>query len=93
MTLTAGGIAHAGAMRVSKVEVRVGDGDWREASLRDPLSGTTWVVWRIDLAVSPPEGGAVNTAQTVTVRCYDGGGALQEGELHTKHVQFPPRSS
>jgi DMSO/TMAO reductase YedYZ molybdopterin-dependent catalytic subunit len=90
ITLTAGGIAHAGAMRVSKVEVRVGDGDWREAGLRDPLSGTTWVVWRVDLTMPYAEGGAASSFQTVSVRCYDGAGTLQAGELHTRRVQLTP---
>ena len=44
-----GGIAHAGARGISKVEVRVDDGEWRGARLREPLSDTTWVIWRADL--------------------------------------------
>ena len=41
-----GGIAHAGARGISRVEVQVDGGPWNEARLRAPLSGTTWVVWR-----------------------------------------------
>ena len=78
--LTAGGIAHAGARGVSKVEVRVDDGEWREASLRDPLSGTTWVVWRIESPVT-------NSSHVVSVRCYDGDGTLQQDEPHARRVQ------
>ena len=33
-----GGIAHAGARGISKVEVRVDDGPWQQAALRTPLS-------------------------------------------------------
>ncbi|HKC86266.1 MAG TPA: molybdopterin-dependent oxidoreductase, partial [Blastocatellia bacterium] len=43
-----GGIAHAGARGVSKVEVQVDGGEWREAQLRSPLSGLTWMIWRYD---------------------------------------------
>ena len=78
-TLTAGGIAHAGARGVSKVEIRVDEGEWREASLRDPLSGTTWVIWRIDMPVT-------NSSHLVRVRCYDGSGTLQSDEPHARRV-------
>ena len=60
-----GGIAHAGARGISKVEVQVDDGPWQEASLRTPLSETTWVLWRFDWPFS--QGG-----HALTVRCYDG---------------------
>jgi DMSO/TMAO reductase YedYZ molybdopterin-dependent catalytic subunit len=43
-----GGIAHAGARGISKVEVRIDGGDWVEAELRSPLSDLTWVIWRFD---------------------------------------------
>lgn len=65
-----GGIAHAGARGVSKVEVRVDDGPWQQAMLRTPLSQLTWVVWRYDW---PFQSGV----HTFTVRCYDGSGTLQ----------------
>ena len=45
----------------------------------DPLSATTWVVWRLDLAL--PQGEHV-----VTVRCYDGAGAPQAGGFHSKRA-------
>ena len=48
-----GGIAHAGARGVSKVEVRLNEGDWQEAQLRAPLSETTWVLWRYDWPFKP----------------------------------------
>jgi DMSO/TMAO reductase YedYZ molybdopterin-dependent catalytic subunit len=65
-----GGIAHAGARGISKVEVRVNEGDWVEAQLRSPLSQTTWVIWRYDW---PFESGQ----HKFEVRCYDGDGTLQ----------------
>lgn len=65
-----GGIAYAGARGISKVEVRIDDGEWVEAALRDPLSETTWTIWRYDW---PMESGE----HTFAVRCYDGNGTLQ----------------
>ena len=87
-----GGIAHAGARGVSKVEVQVDGGEWREAKLRAPLSGLTWVIWRYDW---PFQKGR----HTFTVRCYDGAGAPQIVEeappapsgasgLHSKRMMF-----
>jgi sulfite oxidase len=43
-----GGIAWGGDRQISKVEVRVNNGPWMEAQLRQPLSETTWVIWRFD---------------------------------------------
>jgi hypothetical protein len=65
-----GGIAYAGARGISKVEVRVDDGEWVEATLREPLSDTTWVIWRYDW---PFEAGR----HTFEVRCYEADGTLQ----------------
>lgn len=65
-----GGIAHAGARGISKVEVRVDEGEWVEAALRTPLSETTWVIWRYDW---PFEAGR----HTFEVRCIDGDGERQ----------------
>jgi Mo-co oxidoreductase dimerisation domain len=87
-----GGIAHAGARGVSKVEVQVDGGEWREAQLRTPLSGLTWVIWRYDW---PFQKGR----HTFTVCCYDGVGAPQIVEeappapagasgLHSKSMMF-----
>jgi DMSO/TMAO reductase YedYZ molybdopterin-dependent catalytic subunit len=65
-----GGIAHAGARGISKVEVRVDDGPWQAAAIRTPLSQTTWVLWRYDWTFQPGK-------HTFTVRCYDGSGTPQ----------------
>lgn len=65
-----GGIAHAGARGISKVEVQVDDGPWLQAALRTPLSQLTWVIWRYDW---PFQAGKHN----FTVRSYDGYGTLQ----------------
>jgi DMSO/TMAO reductase YedYZ molybdopterin-dependent catalytic subunit len=65
-----GGIAHAGARGISKVELQVDDGPWQEAALRTPLSHLTWVVWRYEWPFEPGK-------HTFTVRCYEGNGTPQ----------------
>jgi DMSO/TMAO reductase YedYZ molybdopterin-dependent catalytic subunit len=65
-----GGIAHAGVRGISKVELRVDNGDWMPAELRTPLSGQTWVVWRCDW---PMQRGK----HAFTVRCFEGDGTPQ----------------
>ena len=65
-----GGIAHAGARGISKVEVQVDSGPWERAELRTPLSELTWVIWRYDW---PYQSGR----HTFTVRCYEGNGTPQ----------------
>lgn len=65
-----GGIAYAGDRGISHVEVQMDDGEWMQAELREPLSDTTWVVWRVDW---PFEAGA----HTLRVRCVDGDGEPQ----------------
>lgn len=65
-----GGIAHAGARGISKVEVSVDDGPWQEAQLRSPLSETTWVLWRYDWPFAAGN-------HTFRVRCADGDGTPQ----------------
>lgn len=65
-----GGIAHAGARGVSKVEVQVDNGPWEQALIRQPLSHLTWVIWRYDWPF-------LSGKHTFTVRCYDGNGTQQ----------------
>jgi DMSO/TMAO reductase YedYZ molybdopterin-dependent catalytic subunit len=73
-----GGIAHAGARGISRVEVRVDDGAWSQARLRAPLSDTTWVVWRFDWPFEPGN-------HTFAVRCVDGRGVAQISEAAPPH--------
>jgi DMSO/TMAO reductase YedYZ molybdopterin-dependent catalytic subunit len=73
-----GGIAHAGARGISKVEVRVDDGEWREAQLRSPLSGLTWVIWRYNWPFQKGK-------HTLTVRCFEGDGRPQIVEEAPPH--------
>jgi DMSO/TMAO reductase YedYZ molybdopterin-dependent catalytic subunit len=65
-----GGIAHAGARGISKVEVQVDGGPWEQAELRTPLSELAWVIWKYDW---PYQSGN----HTFTVRCYEGNGTPQ----------------
>jgi hypothetical protein len=74
MLVPIGGIAYAGVRGISKVEVRVDDGDWAEADLRAPLSSTTWTIWRYDW---PFEAGN----HTFYVRCYEGDSTPQIEEV------------
>ena len=65
-----GGIAHAGIRGISKVELRVDNGEWMPAEIRTPLSGQTWVVWRYDWPLQRGK-------HTFTVRCFEGDGTPQ----------------
>ena len=65
-----GGIAHAGARGISRVELQVDDGPWQEAALRTPLSRLTWVVWRYEWPFD-------HGKHIFRVRCYDGSGVPQ----------------
>jgi hypothetical protein len=73
-----GGIAHAGARGIRSVELRVDDGEWTSAELRQPLSGTTWVIWRYNW---PYRTGT----HTFTVRATDGNGNVQTTTLAPPH--------
>ena len=68
-----GGIAHAGAKGISKIEVQIDDGPWQLAEVREPLSELTWVIWRYDWPFSPG-------THRLAVRAYDGQGRLQVTE-------------
>ena len=65
-----GGIAYAGAKGISAVQVRVDGGPWTDAMLREPLSDTTWVIWRYDWPFQAGE-------HTFEVRCREGDGTPQ----------------
>lgn len=49
------GRAFSGEDRVSRVEVRVDDGDWQEARLDEPNFAGAWVRWEIDWHATPGE--------------------------------------
>ena len=74
-----GGIASAGARGVSRVEVQVDAGEWHAAELREPLSETSWVIWRVAVPIPPGE-------HTVSARCYERDGTPQTGLLHSRRI-------
>lgn len=74
-----GGIAFAGKRGVSKVEVRVDEGEWQSAQIRDPLSDTTWVLWRATVSVPPG-------THAFSVRAFDGEGRVQQENFHTRRT-------
>ncbi len=65
-----GGIAYSGARGISAVQVRVNGGPWTDAMLREPLSDTTWVIWRYDWPFQQGE-------HTFEVRCREADGTPQ----------------
>lgn len=74
MLVPIGGIAHAGSRGISQVEVKVDDGEWQAAQLREPISDLTWVIWRYDWPFEEGE-------HTFAVRCVDGDGTPQIEDL------------
>lgn len=68
-----GGSAWAQTRGISKVEVRVDDGPWQDATLADELSDVTWRQWFIEWDATPG-------SHTITVRATDGDGNLQPEE-------------
>jgi DMSO/TMAO reductase YedYZ molybdopterin-dependent catalytic subunit len=66
-----GGIAYSGERGIERVEVRVDDGEWHAAQLREPISDLTWVLWRYDWPFQEGE-------HVFTVRCLDGKGQTQD---------------
>lgn len=64
------GVAWAPTRGISQVEVKVGDGPWRVATLGPELAKTTWRQWWIDWS-------ATKGNSSISVRATDGTGALQ----------------
>ena len=87
-----GGIAFAGARGISRVEVRVDGGPWREAKLRGPLSETTWVLWRYDWPFEAgPHGFEVRSVEADgTPQIEEERGNRPSGAtgIHTKHASL-----
>jgi DMSO/TMAO reductase YedYZ molybdopterin-dependent catalytic subunit len=65
------GVAWAMDRGISKVEIRVDDGDWQPATLAAPIGPQTWVQWRLSWTATPGY-------HTFTVRATDGTGTPQE---------------
>ena len=66
------GMAFAGDRGIERVEVSSDQGKtWTQASIKDPLSGNTWVLWKAEW--NPTSAGSYK----LTVRATDGKGAVQ----------------
>jgi DMSO/TMAO reductase YedYZ molybdopterin-dependent catalytic subunit len=68
------GVAWAVHRGISKVEISIDDGEWRECELADVPSGDTWRQWRYRWS-SSTEG-----EHAVRARAYDGAGVPQPEE-------------
>lgn len=64
------GVAWSQHVGVSRVEVRIDDGDWVEAELADAISADTWRQWSLPWEASTGQ-------HTVTARATDANGRLQ----------------
>ncbi|AXK46617.1 molybdopterin-dependent oxidoreductase [Brachybacterium saurashtrense] len=69
-----GGTAWAQQRGVSAVEVRIDDGQWREAQLGAEVTADTWVQWSLRWGDAEPGD------HSVTVRATDGEGTLQTSQ-------------
>jgi DMSO/TMAO reductase YedYZ molybdopterin-dependent catalytic subunit len=72
-TVRVGGVAWAQHTGIERVEVRVDDGDWAEATLGADPSIDTWVQWVWEWEATPG-------AHTLAVRASDRSGATQTSE-------------
>ncbi len=71
--VTIAGIAWSQPIGISKVEVRMDQGPWREAELAAEVNDSTWRVWRIDYELGPG-------SHTVQCRATDSDGVTQTAE-------------
>src|SRR5699024_1805791 len=69
--LRAGGTAWAQRSGIERVEVRLDDGDWTEATLAEEVTIDTWRQWRADFSEVEPG------SHTLTVRATDRDGNVQ----------------
>jgi DMSO/TMAO reductase YedYZ molybdopterin-dependent catalytic subunit len=72
-TVAVGGVAWAQTRGIAKVEVRVDDGGWQQATLAAELNDVTWRQWSFAWQASPGR-------HTVTVRATENNGPIQTDE-------------
>ena len=70
------GVAWAQHRGIAKVEVRVDDGDWREATLATDVTDDTWRQWSIDWE-------ATSGRRKLQVRATDKTGATQTEDVRS----------
>ena len=74
------GIAFAGDRGISKVEVSTDGGNtWQTASIKDPVSSNSWVLWALDWI--PQNKGKYN----IVVRATDKAGSIQTAEIRDNY--------
>jgi DMSO/TMAO reductase YedYZ molybdopterin-dependent catalytic subunit len=74
------GMAFAGDRGISKVEVSTDGGNtWQTASIKDPLSSNSWVLWALDWI--PQNKGKYN----IIVRATDKAGSIQTAEIRDNY--------
>jgi DMSO/TMAO reductase YedYZ molybdopterin-dependent catalytic subunit len=74
------GVAFAGDRGISKVEVSTDGGNtWQTASIKDPLSSNSWVLWALDWI--PQNKGKYN----IVVRATDKAGGIQTAEIRDNY--------
>src|SRR5215218_2666217 len=74
------GIAFAGDRGISKVEVSIDGGNtWQSASIKDPLSRNSWVLWALEWI--PQNKGKYN----IVVRATDKAGSIQTAEIRDNY--------
>jgi DMSO/TMAO reductase YedYZ molybdopterin-dependent catalytic subunit len=75
------GVAFAGLRGIAKIEVSVdGGASWRPATVKEPLSAYTWMLWNFDWPEAPLG------RHDVLVRATDGEGTVQ---IATRKQTFP----
>jgi DMSO/TMAO reductase YedYZ molybdopterin-dependent catalytic subunit len=74
------GVAFAGDRGISKVEVSTDGGNtWQSATIKDPLSSNSWVLWALDWI--PQNKGKYN----IVVRATDKAGNMQAAEIRDNY--------
>jgi hypothetical protein len=73
-----GGYAFAGARGISRVDLRIDDGDWQPVQLKTPASDITWRPWRFAWTANTGD-------HIVSVRSSDGSGNLQTARSSPPH--------
>jgi DMSO/TMAO reductase YedYZ molybdopterin-dependent catalytic subunit len=77
-TMTIGGIAFAGTKGISKVQVSIDNGStWKDASIKEPLSPYSWVMWAAELNLPNGE----PKEYKLTVRATDKAGTVQTSQI------------
>jgi DMSO/TMAO reductase YedYZ molybdopterin-dependent catalytic subunit len=70
------GMAFAGDRGIAKVEVSIDNGNnWKTATIKDPLSQYTWVLWTVELDLTN------KSIHNIVVRATDKAGKIQTDEM------------